>query len=178
MKPRPLTPDEAKRSLANRLGRRVDGLRQRAVRLGLRPIRVFLVWEKFTGGERGAGERQLLRRIEILPTPKVDDLSNVGLHPMIAGVVQDGTVRVSKISSSFTYDQLRGLFVPEAHEDQIPEPYDFYWEMYEDGRGDPDPVRQKFRVSGQPSRRAGKVDWMVTLERVSGDNDRHGHPAY
>jgi len=100
------------------------------------------------------------------------------LQMLSAGMVPEGSVRIEKISPSYTFDQLRGLWRPEKHEDAIPEDTPFYYEVVEDGRGDPLPVRHRFRLLGLPARRAGKLDWTVTLQRVSGDNDRAGDSTY
>jgi len=174
----PLTREQARNTLAHKFTSRVDRLRQLGVKLGVRPNRVFLVWAKYTGSEYGEGNREEVARVEILPSPVVDSLDNIALHPMSAGMVPMGSVRLTKVSGQLTYDQLRGLMVPGRHEDHIPSPYEFFYEIYEDGRGDSEPVRSKFRLLGLPGRRAGKVDWTLTLERVSGDNDRVGEDTY
>jgi hypothetical protein len=72
-------------------------------------------------------------------------------------------------------DLLRGLYVPDPNEDTIPDPFDFFWEVVEDGRADPNPERRKFRLLSTPLLRPGKLDWMVALERVSLDRDRDGN---
>jgi hypothetical protein len=136
------------------------------------------VWDQYTGSDYGEGNRVELFRTEILPSPKVESLDNIAINPMNAGMVPVGSVRLTRVSAQFTYDQLRGFMVPGRHEDAIPSPYSFYYEIYEDGRGDSEPIRNKFRLLGVPARRAGKVDWTLTLERVSGDNDRQGESTY
>lgn len=180
-KVRPLTPTEARATLANRLGPTVDRIRQIATNLGVRPYRVFLVWTRWSGSERGEGNEQEVLRVEVLPTPRVTSLDNVSFSPMHAGVLPVGSLRVDRISvatlpSCFptTYDLLRGHMVPTPHEDQTPEPFEFFYEVIEDGRGDCPPVRAKYRLLSVPFRRAGKVDWTVTLERESQDNFRDG----
>jgi len=173
-----LSAAEAKRSLIARFGGRVDRLRQIATNFGLRPYRCFLVWDRYTGGDVGVGDRVHDIRIELLPTPVVKSLDGTLLQMTSAGMVPEGSVRLEKISPSYTYDQLRGLWRPQKHEDHIPENVPFYYEVVEDGRGDPTPVRHRFRLHGVPARRAGKLDWTVTLLRVSGDNDRDGAPTY
>lgn len=169
----PLTPEQAKRTIVHRFGPRADRIRQLATRVGLRPYRVFLVWSKYTGGEIGEGVEQYIKTIEILPTPVVASLDGVTLNPFSAGVLPVGSVRLTRISSVFTDDILSGHIVPKIGEDEVPEPYDFFYEIAEDGRGNPDPQRQRYRLLSQPMRRAGKMDWVVGLERVSEDRDRH-----
>ena len=176
-KPNPLTAERARRSLAHRLGKRVDRIRQLATRLGIRPYRVFLVWTKFTGEERGEGNEGLIKRLEILPTPKLIDLSNVTFSPVAVGTLPIGAIRLERVSVSFTEDVLMGRQVPEAHE-VPPEPYDFFYEVVEDGRGDNPAERKKFRMVGTPHRHAGGVHWRLTLERISEDMKRDGTSAY
>jgi hypothetical protein len=177
-KVRPITPIEAKRSLVSRLGPRVDRLRQFCTKFGLRPLKVFLVYLKYTGAEYGEGEQKEAQRIELLPTPKVQSMSDVALQPLNAGIEGDGGVTLTKVSSRYTFDQLRGLYVPERHEDHLEPPYFMVYEIVEDGRGDPQPVRQTFRLASLPERRAGQIDWTLKLQRVSGGNDRTGEPTY
>lgn len=184
--PKPLTPSQASHSLANRFGRTADRIRQFATKFGVRPYRVFLVWDRSTGEERGEGIEVEYRRIEILPTPKVESLDAVALSPHYAGVLPVGSIRVTRISSAFTGDILSGKAIPSGQAapgvpfaisergEHIQEPTAFYYELIEDGRGDPMPSRSKYRLAATPSRRAGKVDWLVVLERMSEDDNRAG----
>lgn len=172
-----LTPAEARHTLAHRLGPRVDRIRQIATKLGIRPYRIFLTWEKWTGKERGEGDMKLVERMEILPTPKVEDLASVSFSLFAIGTFPVGTLRVSRISvASFTYDMLTGHWVPKNHEDKIPEPYSFFYEVVEDGRGDDPAVRARYRLLGTPWRHAGGVHWKLLLERISPDLGRDGLP--
>lgn len=179
-KPRPLSPGEATNSFANRFSRVADNARQIATNLGLRPYRVFLIWTKWTGEERGEGDETEFRRIEILPTPKVNSLDNVTFGLFHAGTVPMGSLRVDRISATFTQDTLQGRIIPVPGEDTIPDPYGFFYEVVEDGRGDNPPQRAKFRLLNTPFRRAGKIDWTIMLERISADREREklvGGPA-
>jgi len=177
-KVQPLSAERAKHSLANRLGTRVDRLRQIATNLGIRPYRVFLVWEKYSGEERGVGDPIVVARHEILPTPKVSGIDSVARNPFGAGMLPVGSIRLDRVSTSMTRDELCGLMIPGRHEDHIPEPYSFYYEVIEDGRGDPCPLRDKYRLAATPMRQAGRVSWVVVLERESEDNQRNGSSRY
>jgi hypothetical protein len=137
-----------------------------------------MVYERYTGSDYGEGDRVELARIELLPTPRVRSLDNLQRNLMAAGMVAAGSVRVDLISATYTYDQLTGKMMPKPHADQEPVPYDFHYEVIEDGRGDEKPIRAKFRLLGLPGRQAGKVSWTLTLERVQGDNDRDGRSTY
>ncbi len=196
----PLTPDQARATIAHRLGSRLaPKVRQLNTKFGLRPQRVFLVWTRWNGAERGEGKEAETYRAELLPTPKVDSMDGVAFSLLQAGTVPVGSVKVSEVSVSYTEDQLRGLAQPPTHADSsccvsastcmlehvapvlhpehITEPNDFYYEVVEDGRGDDPPHRAKFRLLNRPFRRADKLDWSLLLERVGQDNNREGSSA-
>lgn len=170
-KPRVISALEAKKSLANRLVRVGDNIRQLATKFGARPYRVQLVWYQWTGAEIGAGDRREIQRIEVLPTPLVESLDKLALSPSGAGIIRIGDVRITEISGTFTRDELLGKWVPGAHSQEAKEPVEFFYEIFEDGRGD-DPVNvQRFRTSSEPWRQADEVEWRIMLARVSGDPD-------
>lgn len=175
---RPLSPEQARRSLAHRLTRVADNARQIATRLGARPTRVFLVWVAWTGRARGEGEERQVRELEILPTPKVKTLDSVTFSIFHAGTIPAGSVALSEVSTGYTFDELTGHMVPELHEDQIPSPVEFFYELREDGRGDSMPTRQKFRVLSVPNRDAENAQWTVMLEKISEDRGRDGESKY
>jgi hypothetical protein len=176
--------------MAHRLSRTVDRVRQIPVNLGLRPYRVFLVWERATGDERGEGKQVVMRRFELLPVPKVESLDALSLSLTAGGVVPLGSVRVSRITASLTKDILNGDSIPSVDQiagcgckvdtwaldkewDHLPVKWTFYIEVVEDGRGDDTPTRQKFALASPPVRRAGKMDWTMVLERVSEEPSPH-----
>lgn len=177
---RPLTQGEAKTSLAARLGRIHDRTRQVNVRLGFRPYRVFLVWTKWNGAERGEGVQEVMRRCELLPTPLVQDLSSVALSPYGAGVLPVGSVRIREVSPRYSLELLMGRVYPEEGEDQVPQPYDFFYEVVADGRhlkaGEKEP-RARFRVMATPFFDAENQEWSLVLERQSGEMDKEGQPV-
>jgi hypothetical protein len=134
---------------------------------------VFLTWTRWTGEEVGEGVEEIVRRVEILPTPVVKSLDNLTYSPFGAGVVPEGSLRISDVSVvKFTSDILKGLMVPDVHIDNLPKRMQFFYEVVEDGRGDPCPVRQKFRLMGEPMRNATGVSWMFALDRASQDRSR------
>jgi hypothetical protein len=170
-KPVALTAAQAKRSLAHRIAPRIDKVRQIATKLGLRPYRVALVWTAFDGSERGEGTEVEVKRIELLPTPKLQGMDGVMLNPFTIGLVPIGMVRLKLVSATYTFDVLSGFWVPEQHEKHIPQPINFRYEVVEDGRGDSVPKVQKFRLAAKPERQAGSVSWLVLLERIGTDDD-------
>lgn len=194
--PRPLDPTQARRSFAQRFAPTADRLRQIVTNFGLRPYRVWLVWTRWSGTERGVGKEKEVVRLEILPTPKIANLDTSIRYQMIsAGYLPTGSIMVSNISALLTQDQLTGLAIPtrefvcrndpptiesarrlppKPSEYRLPNPYDFYWLVCEDGRGDDPPAENKFRLSSWPWRDAGNIGWRVALERVSSDPARDG----
>ncbi len=165
-KPRALTPGEAKKSIANRLGPRVDRYRQFATKYGIRPYRVFLVHTKFAGEERGVGDETEISRVELLPSPKLISLDSVALSGQSAGMLPMGSVRLELVSVTYTLDTLKGRMIPNKNEDHIPDNVTFCYEIMEDGRGDAHPEVMRFRLAADPTRRAGQVDWAINLERI------------
>lgn len=164
--PRPLNPFEAHRTLANRLGPQVDRLRQFSTTFGLRPYRVFLVWTRFTGEERGEGTEQILAKVEILPTPKVGELTSLQDQGFSAGTLATGQLRVDNVSAGFTRAQLTGLEVPGRGQlEDMPQDVDFFYEMHEDGRQGDRPVQMRFRLAAEPVRVPGNVSWSLLLEK-------------
>ena len=178
-RPRPLNPFEAHRTLANRLTGQVDRLRQFSTKFGLRPYRVFLVWTRFDGEERGEGTERLLAKVEILPTPKVGELTSLQNLGFSAGSLSTGSLRVDNISSGFTLAQLTGLQVPgQGQQADMPADVDFFYELVEDGRGGDRPVPLRMRLAAQPVRLPGNVSWTVVLEKQEEALQADGRPAF
>lgn len=195
-KPRALTPFEARNTLAHRLAPRVDRLRQIATKVGIRSDRVFLIWTKYTGVERGEGEEPELARVEILPTPRVSDLTAIQMNPTSGGVLEAGSVRVDRISARFNDDILQGKVgdATRARGLRIREPHDFFYEIVADGRSDAPQVacssgpsdaeqfsggpsqapRARYRLVGFPERREDGVEYAVVLERIHEDRNADG----
>ena len=170
-----LTPCQAKGSLANRLGRVVDRARHVDAKMGFRPYRVFLCWTVWNGEERGEGVQDVACRCEITPTPMVADLTSVSLSPFGAGTIPMGSVRITEVSSRYSLEFLTGKVVP-GKEDQVPHPYDFFYEVVEDGRHEDPALRPRFRIMGTPFFDAPNQQWQFVLERQSGDMGKDGKP--
>lgn len=186
-------PEAARQSLAQRLTRTADRLRQFNTRFGLRSRRVFLVWTQWTGVERGEGEESVLARCELLPTPRITDGTALSRRGWPTGVMLDGQLRIDQISAgAYTEDNLRGLAVPStgtvAPRGSVGAPVgglsrvdpdqartiDFYYEIVEDGRGDTAPARGRFRVSAKPWRNEGGLYWGVMVEAAEDEPRRDG----
>lgn len=188
----PLTPVQAQHTLAQRLTGRVDRLRQLNTRFGLRARRVFLVHVGWNGERAGEGEPRILNRVELLPTPRVSDATAVNQRSWSAGTLPEGTIRVDQISArAYTLDMLTGVrFAPDysagvvhqstdivdgsSLEPSLSRIDDFYYEIVEDGRGDPLAYRERFRLQGQPWRMEGNFGFGVLLEASSEPARRDG----
>lgn len=178
-RPRPLRPDELARTLIGRFEKKpggqpgiADKLRQIATKLGARPYRVMLCWYRSTGDEVGEGDLVLVRELEILPTPTVVDVVNVSRLPFPPGQLPEGTLKVDEVSAGMAEDTLLGRMQPGGG--PLPEPYQFFYEVFEDGRSGAPGLRQRYRLYGQPSRNATNVCWSLMLQRASGDRLRDG----
>lgn len=179
-KPSPLQPGRASRTLAVKLGRVADNVRQIATKLGVRPIRVFLVWTIFDGKERGEGIETELARKEILPTPLVLGLDAVAAQPFSAGKYGAGSVRVGEISvREFDRPLLKGERLPMTPERPIGEErIDFFYELVDDDRSELAPYRARYRITGEPDLRADEVQWVIVLERSAEDRTRQSVSQY
>ncbi len=154
------------------------------------------MWTECSGYERGEGNEGELLRLEILPTPRVSDLTSVTMNPFSGGILPAGSVRVDQISARFNDDILSGRIAPaaDARGHRIVEPFDFFYEIIEDGRADgpltgpcagvseaeqlsgfpSDASRAKFRLASVPNRDEGSVQFTVLLERISEDRTASG----
>jgi hypothetical protein len=154
----------------------MDRARQMQVRLGLRPYNVDLVWSKWSGGARGKGTETIVVREPLTPTPVVT--LQIDRESTAGGYNESGSMTVTEISVRYTSDELSGILskrICELHcVEEVPQPYDFYYEVTEDGRGDDPAARRKFMIAGAPAREA--FQWTVKLERMSVDNKRNGKP--
>lgn len=171
---RALPAGTASRKLVHRIGRIADNVRQIATNLGARPFRVFLVWEVWDGGEKGEGDVSEYRRIEILPTPMVDNIDALASPTSIAGTVPTGNIRVRDVSvQRYDHNTLSGYLFPNDAE-KIPEPYDFFYEVVQDDRHEAKPRRWKFNLTAPPALIPTRATWTLLLERASEDRNRDG----
>lgn len=176
---RPLSPAQAKNSLAARLSKTVDKARQIEVRLGMRPYQVFLTWTTWDGDERGEGQQRVVARIPMTPTPVVSDLTALRKQPFSAGRALIGDLRLSEVSASYPLEVLLGNVIPDRGQDEVPEPFHFFYEVVEDGRycppGEGD-ERKRFSLSAAPFLDAENQQWILVLQKMSGDMQRDGTP--
>lgn len=163
--PKPLLPQQAANTLAHRFTQRADRLRQLNTRFGIRPYRVFLVYRKDQGEEFGTGNTRVVSRVEILPAPKVRP--NLTRALMSGGIVPMGAVELTEVSARYTHDELIGRSHPVDGEITLDPPWEFHYEVVEDGRDGSVPAPQYYRPLGEPVREAGNVQWKLTLAPVT-----------
>jgi hypothetical protein len=106
----------------------------------------------------------------------VEDLTALASNPFSAGKYPVGSIRVREISGRYTVAQLEGRMIPEEDEEEVPQPYEFFYEIVEDGRHEANPRRQRFRPASAPFFDAENQQWVIVLERTSGDMGTDGRP--
>lgn len=164
-------PGGLKRTLAQKLIRPVDKIRDLHTKLGGRIYMVTIFRTRWSGGRRGVGEETVVFELEILPTPKLVDMSTLTEVINPTGLDETGQVLVTQISGRFTEDLLLG-FDPEGNE-----PLDSDNVFYEiefprlDGRSS---VRRRFKIRQAPSYKPYGMEWQVTLKKVDQDRSRRG----
>ncbi len=176
-RPRQLSPGEAKTSLAARLAGRVDRLRQIDVRMGFRPYQVFFVWTTWDGPERGDGNQRVVCRKPMLPNPVVQSMDGLSKFNGGGGNYPVGSVRLTEVSACYTLEMLKGIVLPDNPEDRVPHPYQFFFEIVEDGRHGPEAERKRFNLAAEPHLDSGNFQWVLVLAKSSGDMGRDGKPV-
>lgn len=159
------------RTLAGRLVKVADRVRDLATRFGLRPYRVYIVRTRWTAGERGAGAEYVTQELELQPTPRVASLDSLAEVIQPVGIVEEGTLRVDEISGRYQEEHLRGY----GSDGAPPEPDEqVFWEV-EWVRQDGQPgERLRFTVRGKPAYEPGRLAWSVTLTRAQQARGRQG----
>lgn len=167
------TQQSIKSSLIDSLTPVADQLRDLYTCFGARQYIVSLVWERWSGGERGVGHAEVVHSEKILPTPLVKSLTSLNNSIESIGLAEVGGIHVSEISPRYTEDFMMGRsrIVPEG--DRIPDDVNFYWqiELVESG------VKRRFTTRTAPSgTTAIDFEWSIDLVRAQDDAER-GFPA-
>ena len=171
---RPLRPDQLRQTLASKLVPVVDKIRQLNATFGTRPYRVFLVHVLWSGGRIGAGTPAEVSRREILPTPKVVDLSSTVEMISAFGRTEDGSVVVEEISDKFSEDDLMGGtpdLVDAANPNTGRSNAEFFWETQEQRNTSPVPVVRHYVPAGAPTRKP-PMGWRISLNKRDADRTR------
>lgn len=158
--------------LSNSLGQKLigvaDNIRDLRVRFGLRPYRVRILRTRWAGAaKRGVGPQIVSWEMEILPVPKISDLT--GLTEIINPVGADevGSIMLTEISGRYTEDVLRGFDQNGAQ----PEPNEqVFYEVEFSTTGE----RRRFYFRSAPTYLPSKFQWQIRLERSHEERTRDG----
>lgn len=175
---RPPEPQLMPQTLAGRLVPLADRLRGLKARFGIRPYRVFIVHAVWTGGRRGVGHLQITSRLEILPVPRVRDISSVRRTLYATGLGEEGDTVIDEISAKYAEDDLVGR-TPDLQDPEIRKTsrldVESWWEVHEARAvGVPTLIRRFSPPTTAPRISRDNMQWMVTLTRQAEDRGRNG----
>lgn len=169
-------PAEAQESTAYDVTSIVDAARQLAVDVGVRPYRVFLVHVQWSGKTRGDGQAIVISEIEIVPAPRVRDLSSIRKSVGSTGDSEEGDLVIDRISARYSEDTLLGR-TPDLQDplqlQTSRRNAEFFWEVVEARPTRPNTARRRFSPPRALTlKRPG--GWRVTIVRQAGDRSRTG----
>jgi len=136
----------------------VDDARQLESDLGLRPYRIFSVYEWWPSGQRGRGD-SCCKETEWLPTPMLD-FRSLRKRYGAAGSVDSGDVVLRKVSATMTEAQITNLCSCNQTQDPTAS-------VIIEARQDNSCVRRTFLVNGPPYLDAGRFEWIIPLKRAA-----------
>ena len=152
---------DLQQSLIGKLRPVADNIRDLATRVGLRPYQVFIIQTRWAGDYRGDGVDEVISTLELLPTPKVEDLGSLNERVGPVGVEEVGNVLITGISASYTEDELRGWTAegipPDAN-------VSVFWEVNYPRETGTTSRRRRFHLAGAPVYMPGRLSWEVLLE--------------
>lgn len=166
------TPADAAGAAGARLSRLWDRARDMYTRAGLRPYTVTVVRARSTGMRaRGDGPTEILNEWQLLPTPKLGDLSAIGEVLDADQLREMGSVLLTQVSLSYSEDMLLGRGETGA---PIPPGETVFYEIrHVDGNGRTT-SRSRFVAASKPYADTGQGQWVITLARAPWDRDRAG----
>lgn len=166
-----LNGDQYAKTLVYSLTGCVDSIRDLYTCFGARAYQVSLIWTRWSGGERGEGVEEVIRRELILPTPKVAELTSLRRDLQPIGIDEVGSLRVSEISPRFNEDILVGR---SDSGEPIPEDQSFFWEIEFQRPPGQQGVRRRFTTKSTPSYDPLRFQWQIDLLRSSEERTRSG----
>jgi len=150
-----------------------DGARDLFTQFGLRPYVVRMIRTRWTGDPRGDGNEYVEHIRDLLPTPKLVDMSSLSEVVLAIGTDETGSVMLTEISGRYTEDELRGLDpdgTPVESNSQV------YFEIEFPKPSGGLSEHRRFTLAGAPSYMADKFQWQIRLERQRPARDRQGYP--
>lgn len=157
-------------SLANKLWRTANRVRNIASRLGVRPYVVRIIRVGWTGPQRHRGQKQILSTFTILPTPKVTQYEALRDVQLPVGRDTEGSVVVTEINPELTEDVLRGI--PEGLA-KIPKHQEVFYEI-EYPHENQGSRKRRFNLDTVPYYDSENLQWAVGLVAASPDRTRAG----
>ena len=173
---RPLRPEEVRASLMGEMSPIVDDLRQIAVDLGLRPYRVFIVHVLWTGVKVGDGNPVEISRREILPTPRIRDMSATTEVLSAFGRVEEGGIVIDRISAKYSEDDLTGKtpdLIDPAMTRTGKRNGEYFWEVQENRPGFPKTIPRRYVHAAVPTLMRGGSHWRIPLNKQNVDRSRN-----
>ena len=173
---RPLRPEEVRASLMGEISPIVDDLRQIAVDLGLRPYRVFIVHVLWTGVKVGDGNPVEISRREILPTPRIRDMSATTEVLSAFGRVEEGGIVIDRISAKYSEDDLTGKtpdLIDPAMTRTGKRNGEYFWEVQENRPGFPKTIPRRYVHAAVPTLMRGGSHWRIPLNKQNVDRSRN-----
>lgn len=138
----------------------VDSMNQLAVDFGVRQHRVYLVHRQWSGGSRGAGVASISSEVEIAPRPVLEIISLEDSMATGCGREEEGLIRLSKVSLTFTEDELVGHDGTGFEADE-----DFFYRIA-DGHGQSIQTRYYTPAAPPQTDRVKTIGWSVVLRRT------------
>lgn len=172
---RPLRTAEVRQSLMSTLSPTIDNIRQIATSLGLRPYRVFIVHVLWTGDKVGSGNPVEISRREILPTPRIRDMSATTEVLSPFGRVEEGGIVIDRISAKYSEDDLTGK-TPDLIDPAITRTGkrngEYFWEVQENRPGFPNTIPRRYIHAAAPTLMRGGSQWRIPLNKQNTDRSR------
>ena len=153
----------------------VDGIRDIYTTLGARQYQLSLVWTRWSGGERGVGDEDVVHREVLLPTPAVSALDAMDREVQMIGTQEVGKLKVSELSPRYSEDLLTGRSIVVRDGDPVPLDMNFYWEVFFPQQHTPG-IRRRFTPISAPNKNPTGFEWTIMLERAVNDRSRDGQP--
>lgn len=166
------TPPTAAGRAGLRIARLYDRGRDMKTRAGLRPYAVAIVRARAAGmRSRGDGPVETVGEWQMLPTPKVGDLTSLQEVLDADQLREMGSILLSEISLRYTEDQiaLRGWDGKPVPAGEVV----FYEIRYLDASGKVT-SRARFTTASRPFADTERGQWTVSLVRAPWDRDRGG----